>query len=54
MFPLRMAVRASVALAAVGATGQAGTTPLWLHLLVLAVVTVACCVLALRRLARSG
>ncbi|MCD9095624.1 ABC transporter permease [Luteimonas fraxinea] len=38
---------------ALGVTGQAGTAPLWLHLLVLTVVTVACCVLALRRLARA-
>ncbi|MDR6993268.1 ABC transporter permease [Luteimonas sp. 3794] len=38
---------------ALGATGQAVPTPLWLHLLVLVVVTVACCVLALRRLARA-
>ena len=38
---------------ALGVTGQAGTAPLWLHLLVLTVVTVTCCVLALRRLARA-
>ncbi len=38
---------------ALGVTGQAGATPLWLHLLVLGVVTVACCVLALRRLTRA-
>jgi len=38
---------------ALGVTGQAGTAPLWLHLLVLTVVTVACCVLALRHLARA-
>ena len=39
---------------ALGVTGQVGgATPLWLHLLVLCVVTVACCVLALRRLARA-
>lgn len=39
---------------ALGVTGQSVATPLWLHLLVLAVVTVACCVLALRRLARAA
>ena len=38
---------------ALGASGRTLDTPLWLHLLVLAVVTVACCVLALRRLARA-
>ncbi|MDR7193414.1 ABC transporter permease [Luteimonas terrae] len=38
---------------ALGVTGQAGTTSPWLHLLVLGLVTVACCVLALRRLARA-
>ncbi|MFL6586346.1 MAG: ABC transporter permease [Luteimonas sp.] len=38
---------------ALSVTGQAGTAPLWLHLLVLTVVTIACCVLALRRLARA-
>ncbi|WP_394003606.1 ABC transporter permease [Luteimonas sp. WGS1318] len=38
---------------ALGVTGQPATTSPWLHLLVLAVVTVACCVLALRRLARA-
>ncbi len=39
---------------ALAVTGQPATTSPWLHLLVLAVVTVACCVLALRRLARAA
>ncbi|WP_101927438.1 MULTISPECIES: ABC transporter permease [Luteimonas] len=38
---------------ALGVAGQTGPQPLWLHLLVLTVVTLACGVLALRRLARA-